>query len=116
MRIGIDIDGVLTDLEEFEIDYGSKYFYEKGILEDVKTKINFNYEELYMDEKYSNEFWFEAIQDYIKIRPRNFACEVINKLKEDGNVICIITNRISDLSYCDISPDNMKKIELSFNH
>ncbi len=31
MRIGIDIDGVLTDIEKFQIEYGSKYFYEKGI-------------------------------------------------------------------------------------
>jgi len=45
----------------------------------------------------------------MKIKPRNFACEVINKLKEDGNTICIITNRASDLSYCDISLDEMKR-------
>ena len=28
MRIGIDIDGVLTDIEQWQLDYGSKYFYE----------------------------------------------------------------------------------------
>ena len=26
MRIGIDIDGVLTDIERFQLDYGSKFF------------------------------------------------------------------------------------------
>ena len=26
MRIGIDIDGVLTDIETFELENGSKYF------------------------------------------------------------------------------------------
>ena len=26
MRIGIDIDGVLTDIEQWQIDCGSKYF------------------------------------------------------------------------------------------
>ena len=26
MRIGIDIDGVLTDFEKWQLDYGSKYF------------------------------------------------------------------------------------------
>jgi len=114
MRIGIDIDGVLTNIEEFEIEYGCKYFYEKGILDTVKTKINFNNEEIYMDEKYSDEFWSKAIYDYIKIKPRRFASEVINKLKEDGNVICIITNRISDLSYCDISLESMKKIVIQW--
>ena len=25
MRIGIDIDGVLTDFEKWQLDYGSKY-------------------------------------------------------------------------------------------
>ena len=29
MKIGIDIDGVLTDVEQWQLDYGSKFFYEK---------------------------------------------------------------------------------------
>lgn len=29
MRIGIDIDGVLTDVIRYACDYGSKYFFEK---------------------------------------------------------------------------------------
>lgn len=29
MIIGIDIDGVLTDIEKFELDYGSKYMITK---------------------------------------------------------------------------------------
>ena len=34
MRIGIDIDGVLTDFEKWQLDYGSKYFlkYNKNIV------------------------------------------------------------------------------------
>lgn len=31
MNIGIDIDGVLTDLNSFYLDYGSMYYYNKGI-------------------------------------------------------------------------------------
>ena len=31
MRIGIDIDGVLTDEHSFILDYGTKYFSEKKI-------------------------------------------------------------------------------------
>ncbi len=34
MRIGIDIDGVLTDMEQFIIDYLSKYC--------VENNLNFN--------------------------------------------------------------------------
>ena len=29
MRIGIDIDGVLTDIEQWQLDYGSKFYFEK---------------------------------------------------------------------------------------
>ena len=35
MKIGIDIDGVLTDIEKWQLDYGSKFYYEnynKGIV------------------------------------------------------------------------------------
>lgn len=75
MRIGIDIDGVITNVEEFEIDYASKYFYEKGNLSIIKSTLDFNRENPYIDEKDSIDFWSKAIYDYIKIKPRNFACE-----------------------------------------
>lgn len=29
MKIGIDIDGVLTDVEQWQLDYGSKVFFEQ---------------------------------------------------------------------------------------
>lgn len=29
MRIGIDIDGVLTDIKQWQLDYGNKFYYEK---------------------------------------------------------------------------------------
>lgn len=29
MRIAIDIDGVLTDIEQWQLDYGSKFYFEK---------------------------------------------------------------------------------------
>ncbi|MBP3635801.1 MAG: hypothetical protein J6J17_05060 [Bacilli bacterium] len=113
MRIGIDIDGVLTNVEEFEIDYGSKYFYETGIYNTIKD-VDFTKENYNIDEDTSNRFWSKAIYDYIKVKPRNFACEVIKKLKEEGNTICIVTNRISDLSYCDITKEEMKDVVIKW--
>lgn len=110
MRIGIDIDGVLTNVEEFEINYGSKYLYENEMFNNIIRNIDFTKENFNINEDISNKFWSKAIYDYVKIPPRNFACEVIKKLKESGNTICIITNRTSDLSYCNITPDEMKKI------
>lgn len=59
-------------------------------------------------------FGSKAIYDYVKIPPRDFACEVIKKLKEKGNTICIITNRTSDLSYCNITTEEMKKIVIKW--
>ena len=38
MNIGIDIDGVLTDVIRYACDYGSKYFFEKY----GKLNININ--------------------------------------------------------------------------
>ncbi len=113
MRIGIDIDGVITNVEEFEIDYGSKYFYEAGKLNAIKAKLDFNKEDFYIDEKSSNDFWSKAIYDYVKIKPRNFASDVIKRLKDEGNAICIITNRCN-LSYCAIKSDKMKKIVIKW--
>lgn len=83
MRVGIHIDGVLTNVEEFEIDYGSKCFYESGILDIAIENIDFTKGNYNIDEETSNHFWSKAIYDYIRVKPRNFACEVIKKLKKD---------------------------------
>ena len=42
MNIGIDIDGVLTDLEKFMIDYGTKFCLEEGLEINIKQ---FDYSE-----------------------------------------------------------------------
>lgn len=76
MRIGIDIDGVLTDIEKFQIEYGSKYFHSKG-----KSIINYKgYEttEIFgLSLKEDDDFWNIAIKDYINEPARNCASEVI---------------------------------------
>lgn len=100
MRIGIDIDGVLTNLEQWQLDYGSKFYYER-----YKSRIN-NYKgyettEIFMDDtKKDDEFWNEYFKEYsINTPVRNFASEVIKKLKDEGNEIFIITARGSFLSH-----------------
>lgn len=93
MRIGIDIDGVLTDYEKWQLDVGSKFFikYNKNIVVpdgyDSDTVFNVTKE---MD----SEFWKEYLYDYAKNEPaRKFAGEVIDILKEKGYEIYIITSR-----------------------
>ncbi len=94
MRIGIDIDGVLTDVEQYQLAVCSKYVYEffdKGITDgeayDTADIFALTKEE---DEK----LWDICIPHYsTKEKARAFASEVIKKLKYAGNQIYIITAR-----------------------
>lgn len=94
MKIGIDIDGVLTDIEQWQLDYGSKFVFEqyhKGII----NLEGYDIEEIFnVDEKAEDEFWKKYLYEYAKNEPaRKFASEVINKLKDEGKEIYIITAR-----------------------
>lgn len=94
MRIGIDIDGVLTDVEKFSVDYFSKYLIEKGV--DYKIgQSNYVVAKAFgVDDSYENAFWKEYLDFYAKEEPpRKFAAEVIKKLKDEGYEIYIITAR-----------------------
>ena len=94
MNIGIDIDGVLLDLERFAIDYGTKFCIEENL--DIKINIQEYWEGLKFNwtEEQENKFWNKYIIKYFKqYQPREFASEIIKKLKKEGNKIYIITAR-----------------------
>lgn len=94
MKIGIDIDGVLTDIEEWQLDYGSKYFFENGHKGIVNPKEYDTPDIFDVDENTDIQFWTEYLEEYARFcEPRRFASEVIKKLKEEGNTIYIITAR-----------------------
>ena len=104
MRIGIDIDDTLTDVKDELIEAGEKYARSLG--KDIKVDksfedknnngnkwqemFQFNYEEL--------KYFLKDIQESItnKAKPRENVVDVINKLKNDGNEIIIITARDSE--------------------
>ena len=94
MKIGIDIDGVLTDIEQWQLDYGSKFYYEKYGKEIINYKgfeTNDNFD---VEKKDDDEFWYTYFRDYSKnIEVRKFAVEIIDKLHNEGNDIYIITAR-----------------------
>lgn len=95
MRIGIDIDGVLTDEHRFIIDYGTKYFKENNIKYTFHNDIYDSPKIFEVTDKEYNSFWEKYIFYYsenILIRP--FAAEIIRKLKENNNEIFIITSRL----------------------
>ncbi len=93
MRIGIDIDGVLTDIEQWQLDYGGKYFskYNKSVVNKDGYEITTIFE---VDDNLDSQFWNEYLYEYVTKEPsRKFASEVIKKLKANGNEIYIITAR-----------------------
>lgn len=94
MKIGIDIDGVLTNIERFQIDYGTKYAYENNISVDIDISKYYSTDCFGFDEYNDNRFWNQYIFEYAEnYEMRSFANEVIDKLKKDGNEIYIITAR-----------------------
>lgn len=100
MKIGIDIDGVLTDIEQWQLDYGSKYYYEKYDKSIINHKGYETTDIFGVEQKDDDEFWERYFVDYTKnVEVRKFASEVINKLREEGNTIYIITARGNNLSH-----------------
>ncbi|MCI8700435.1 MAG: hypothetical protein HFJ47_03730 [Clostridia bacterium] len=94
MKIGIDIDGVLTDEHMYIIDKGTEFFYKNNIPYKIHKDIYDSKEIFEVSEKEYNNFWEENIFEYSKcISIRPFASEIINKLKKDNNEIHIITSR-----------------------
>lgn len=62
MKIGIDIDGVLTDVEQWQLDYGSKYYYEKYGMR-IKNYKGYEASEIFdVDKKLDDEFWNEYLE------------------------------------------------------
>lgn len=92
MKIAFDVDGIMTDLVEFQIKYGKKYFKNRNIEID-DTKLNFK-EMFHCTEQEENDFWKKYIWRYcLKEKPRKGVKELIDKLKSEGNEIYIFTGR-----------------------
>ena len=64
MRIGIDIDGVLTDVERWQLDYGSKFYYERYQKEIVDFEGYDTNQIFNVDDKLDEEFWREYFKEY----------------------------------------------------
>ncbi len=102
MRIGIDIDNTITEVQdelnnaayEYAVKLGKNINSAENALEDIKNngdlykkKFEFNYEEL--------KYFLKNIQEEItnKAKPRINAVETINRLRKEGHKIFIITAR-----------------------
>lgn len=104
MRIGIDIDDTLTDVKNELIKAGENYARSLG--KDIKVDKNFEdknnngnkWQEMFQFNYEELKYFLKDIQESItnKAKPRENVVEVINKLKNDGNEIIIITARDSE--------------------
>ena len=94
MNIGIDIDGVLTDFERELMDYSSKMAVEEGWAINVDLTAYDESKALGWNQDQIQKFWNRYIIKYFKdATVRNFAPEVIEKLKKEGHKIYFITAR-----------------------
>ena len=102
MNIGIDIDDTISNTFETFLPYMEKY-----VCQDLNRKLDLNLssrtdyynivEKYGLSEDEAKDFW---IQYYIpmleSVKPKQSAVEIINKIKEKGNRIVLITARIDD--------------------
>lgn len=94
MNIGIDIDGVLTDLERATIDFGTKMCIEQNWPITMDLSKYWEVEAFGWTSEQADKFWNKYLVEYVTQSPaRRFAKEIIIKLREEGNNIYIITAR-----------------------
>ena len=93
MNIGVDIDGVLTNDDDYIMDTATKYIFEHK-LESFEDPYRYEYRKFNWTREILDDYRKEYFWDYIENEPaRKYASEIIKKLKEEGNHIYIITSR-----------------------
>ncbi len=93
MNIGIDIDGVLTNDDDYVMDTTSKFIFENK-LQGIENPYEYEYRKFSWTKEILDNYRKEYFWNYIEHEPaRKYANEVIRKLKEKGNHIYIITSR-----------------------
>ncbi|MGP1608811.1 MAG: 5' nucleotidase, NT5C type [Clostridium sp.] len=109
MNIGIDIDGVITNVEEYMLSYCSKFCYENKINLEKGDKTDYSPRVMYnLTDKENEELWKKIINIYGKtVIPRMYVTEVINKLYQDHD-IHIITARTFEKEFYD-TEDKIKE-------
>ena len=90
MRIGVDVDGTLTDLQRFVFDCGTKYF-NKGVVRTDSMQVRNTFDVTPEEE---GKFWDDNIFTYAAtVPPYQAAISALKELHEAGHEIIIITAR-----------------------
>ena len=94
MRIGVDIDGVLTNRYQFQMDYGAKYCCDNNIKYSIDPK-EYNTSGIFnLDERQYIDFWDSYLEFYaINEKPLANSSDVLKKLRSDNHEIIVITAR-----------------------
>lgn len=93
MKIGVDVDGVLTDMASYQLEYGKKYFLKKNPNLEI-DETGYDICDIFHCTKAEREkFWTKYIWKYCLAPHKYGASKMINKLKEEGHEIHIITGR-----------------------
>lgn len=94
MRIGIDIDGVLTNIEQYTLDNITKFCVENNIEYAISESNYEPYKTFNITKEQEDAFWNKHIFDYAKQeKARAYAAEAIELLKNAGHEIYIVTAR-----------------------
>lgn len=93
MNIGVDIDGVITELDEFQIEKGKLYF-KREVVNPNGPEITDYFGVSSEEEQF---FWDEFLEEYsLNVDIKSGVQETITKLRNDGHKIYIITARHSE--------------------
>ena len=92
MNIAFDVDGVLWDIETFQLKYGKPYFARKNI--PLSDPSGFGIREMFhCSEQEEKKFWILSIPKVFFAKAREHAREVVREMKKKGHRIFIITSR-----------------------
>lgn len=118
MNIGIDIDGVLTNIAEYQLEYGSKYTNNINLNLLNINPAEYETSDIFVwNEEQDKVFWDTYMEQYAKEeRIRKFAPEVIEKLNEKHNIY-IITARenYSNVDIKKITEQWLKENNVKYN-
>lgn len=123
MNIGIDIDDTISDTFESAIIYAKEYIENElkrnPVIDMTKVRDHYYIRDMFnLSNEEAEDFW---VKYYIKIidnvKPKNLCVEMINKLKEEGNKIVIITARWNgeNIDAFKISENWLKRYNLNFD-
>ena len=92
MKIAFDVDGVLTNLEKYQLEYGKKYF--KNKLPEEIHMDEIDIKEIFSCTKSEREkFWLLYIWKYCFLPFKEEMSALIRQLKDEGDEIYIVTGR-----------------------